>query len=84
MLLIHNPSLWKILDEWVEDIGMNNFKEILPLLRRTFSQFPPTEREKMMQLAKHVFDEKEKNIEQGDNALQDIEALMPTIRLLLS
>lgn len=84
LLLIHNPSLWKILDEWVEDIGMNNFKEILPLLRRTFSQFPPTEREKMMQLAKHVFDGKEKNIEQGDNALQDIEALMPTIRLLLS
>ena len=83
LLLIHNLSLWKILDEWVDSIDMNNFKEILPLLRRTFSQFPPAEREKMMQLAKRVFEEKEE-VQTTDSSLETIEPLMPTIRLLLS
>ncbi len=52
LLLIHNLSLWNILDEWVNDIEMDRFVKVLPLLRRTFSAFAGGEREKMLALAK--------------------------------
>ena len=52
LLLIHNPRLWQIIDDWVRNIPMDIFMELLPLLRRTFSVFSDSERRKMMELAK--------------------------------
>ena len=51
LLLIHQAALWEILDTWVEGIEMERLKELLPVLRRTFSKFSPSERQKMMGLA---------------------------------
>jgi len=51
LLLIHHPPLWSILDEWVDDLPFEQMKELLPLLRRTFSNFPGPERQKMLALA---------------------------------
>ena len=52
LLLIHNPRLWQIIDDWIDNIPMDIFTELLPLLRRTFSVFSDPERRKMMELAK--------------------------------
>ena len=52
LLLIHNQRLWQIIDDWVRNIPMDIFMELLPLLRRTFSVFSDSERRKMMELAK--------------------------------
>lgn len=53
LLLIHQPALWNILDEWIDELSMQpTFKEVLPLLRRTFSDFSAPERQKMMTLAR--------------------------------
>ena len=51
LLLIHHEALWRILDEWVEEIEMERLMELLPILRRTFSNFSPSERQKMLSLA---------------------------------
>ncbi len=51
LLLIHHEALWRILDEWVDEIDMDRLTELLPILRRTFSEFTPAERQKMMALA---------------------------------
>ena len=53
LLIIHNPQLWNIINDWVSRIPMDTFIELLPLLRRTFSNFSEPERSKMMNLAKH-------------------------------
>ncbi len=53
LLLLHYPLLWSILDGWVRDLSTDFFQELLPLLRRTFSRFPPPERGKMLNLAKN-------------------------------
>jgi hypothetical protein len=53
LLLIYNHSLWNIVNGWVEQLPMEKFNDILPLLRRTFSAFEQPEREKMMDLAKN-------------------------------
>lgn len=52
LLLIHNPRLWQIIDDWINSIPMEVFMELLPLLRRTFAVFSDPERRKMMELAK--------------------------------
>ena len=51
LLLIHNPRLWQIIDNWIREISMDIFMELLPLLRRTFAVFSDPERRKMMELA---------------------------------
>jgi hypothetical protein len=43
-LLIHDDKLLGLLDAWLRGIGETHFMQVLPLLRRTFSQFPPAER----------------------------------------
>lgn len=53
LLLIHNPALWNIVDQWINSLDSGDFQRLLPVLRRTFSSFPPPEREKMLQLAQN-------------------------------
>ncbi|MBD1909048.1 MULTISPECIES: DUF5682 family protein [unclassified Leptolyngbya] len=47
LLLIHNPALWQVLDDWVTELSSDTFTAILPLLRRTFSTFAAPERRQM-------------------------------------
>ena len=51
LLLIINPKMWNILDSWVNQLEMEQFQDVLPLLRRTFSEFTVPERQKMMEMA---------------------------------
>ena len=84
LLLIHNPRLWQIIDDWIDNIPMDIFMELLPLLRRTFAVFSDPERRKMMELAKSgsaISIEKEVNsdqLEEGRAAL-----VLGTVRRLL-
>lgn len=43
-ILIHDDRLRQLLDDWVRSIGPAHFEQVLPLLRRTFAQFPAPER----------------------------------------
>ncbi len=52
LLLIHNNSLWSLLDAWVSELRREDFSDVLPVLRRTFSRFPKPERARMMDLVK--------------------------------
>jgi len=51
-LLLHEDRLWSILDAWVDGLGEEEFVEVLPLLRRTFSVFSPAERRQLGERAK--------------------------------
>ncbi|MFZ4427994.1 MAG: DUF5682 family protein [Saprospiraceae bacterium] len=48
-LLLHTPTLWSILDRWVATSPEEGFREMLPVLRRTFSRFSGAEREMLLQ-----------------------------------
>jgi len=47
LVLLHNSTLWEMLDDWVTSLKAESFTELLPLLRRTFSTFTPPERRQM-------------------------------------
>ena len=51
LLLIHHPTLWQVLDEWVAQTDMARIESLLPLLRRTFSAFSKSEKSKLYALA---------------------------------
>jgi Family of unknown function (DUF5682) len=43
-LLIHDDRLRAVLDHWLREVPETHFIQVLPLLRRTFAQFPNGER----------------------------------------
>jgi hypothetical protein len=51
LLLIHQPMLWREIDQWVSQLTVDRFSDILPILRRAFSRFSASERAKMLRLA---------------------------------
>lgn len=88
LLLIHNPKLWQIIDDWVNELAMDNIQEILPLLRRTFAQFSELERQKMLQLAQSERQpssglDHEINTTIEDLNMERARQVLPTLQLLL-
>jgi hypothetical protein len=47
VLLLHDETLWRVLDDWVTTLSPDHFIAALPLLRRTFSTFQAAERRQM-------------------------------------
>ncbi len=47
VLLLHDETLWQVLDDWVTALTPDHFTTALPLLRRTFSTFQIAERRQM-------------------------------------
>lgn len=47
LLLLHDDSIWQVLDDWVTSLSDEAFTALLPLLRRTFSNFAAPERRQM-------------------------------------
>ncbi|UMG94798.1 DUF5682 family protein [Nocardioides sp. TF02-7] len=47
VLLLHEPTLLGIVDEWLGRVDEATYDDLLPLLRRTFSRFQPAERRQL-------------------------------------
>jgi hypothetical protein len=43
-ILMQQDALWRALDEWLSALSAATFAQMLPLVRRAFSGFPPPER----------------------------------------
>ena len=84
LLLIHNLDLWNILNKWIDEMSLLTLQNLLPLLRRTFSEFSAPEKEKMMELAKsgQIDFAKKENKEEGFERKRG-EGVLPTVKLLL-
>lgn len=52
LLLIHDPKLLTLVDDWLAHINADVFQEVLPLLRRTFTNFAKPERRQIGQMVK--------------------------------
>jgi len=54
MLLVHDRDLLSVLDDWVASLPGQDFMDVLPLLRRTFSAFTAPERTNIAHTVKHL------------------------------
>lgn len=50
-LLLHNDSLWTLVNGWINSLDAETFVELLPLLRRTFGAFEAPERRQLSERA---------------------------------
>ena len=50
LLLLHDKTLWELLDNWLTIMDSERFQNVLPLLRRTFSSFSEAERNQLNEL----------------------------------
>ena len=83
VLLLHDPWLWQLIDQWVTNLKMDEFRAVLPILRRTFSSFAPTVKAKILRLAKSKqMDQLASGSTSAINA-QEQEPLLQTLALLL-
>ena len=46
-LLLIDDNLWNVVNDWVEQLGAEEFTKVLPLLRRTFAAYSQPERRKI-------------------------------------
>lgn len=56
LLLLHNTMLWQIMNDWVCGLPVDAFLQVLPLLRRSFADFPAAERRQMGQQVRQGLD----------------------------
>lgn len=54
MVLLHDPTLWGLVDGWLSGLGEEHFMQVLPLLRRAFSAFSSTERRQLGERAQRA------------------------------
>lgn len=47
MVLLHDPQLWAMVDDWLSSLSEDNFTRELPLLRRAFAAFSMPERRQL-------------------------------------
>jgi len=53
MVLVHDPRLLSIVDQWVTSLPEDIFEQVCPIARRTFSTFEPAERRMIGERVKH-------------------------------
>jgi hypothetical protein len=86
LILIHDPKLLATIDTWVAQIPQDTFDAILPLVRRTFSTFPPPERRQIgSQLASGLAGRLPNNAQATEAQIDESRArrLIPTLKLIL-
>ncbi len=49
LLVLHDQTLWQLLDDWVIQLEPDSFQTILPLLRRTFATFSRAARQQLLE-----------------------------------
>ena len=52
-ILLLDDHLWNLVNTWICGLEKETFMELLPIIKRTFSEFPPVERRKLGEKAKH-------------------------------
>ena len=89
LVLAHDRTLLRLIDEWLAGLDSDRFEQVLPLLRRTFSTFTGPERRTIGDRAAHLAapdraaDESESALPTGVVA-DWVGAALPTVHLLLT
>jgi hypothetical protein len=84
LLLVHDEQLLRLVDSWLTGIPPDAFVEVLPLLRRTFSEYPAPQRRQIGERAVRL----EIGDHWGAGGMDDVddersELVMPTVAALL-
>ena len=82
LLLLHQASLWRLIDEWVSGMSAERFTTVLPLLARTFSTFPTAERRRLGESIRSGHQQTDRVIEERDFDRETADASLPLLAKL--
>ena len=86
-LLLLEDRLWELVNDWICGITAENFHELLPVLRRTFSEYSPAERRNLGEKARHYDGKRSstQSVGMSTEALDHAEAarVLPLLHLFL-
>ncbi len=54
LLLVHDPELLSVIDQWLASVSDEVFDDVLPLLRRSFARFEQGERSQIARAVGHL------------------------------
>ncbi|MEO0802082.1 MAG: DUF5682 family protein [Cyanobacteria bacterium J06642_2] len=84
LLLLHDDALWQTVDRWVTSLSTDTFTALLPLLRRTFSNFPAAERRQMGErVSREAGSVEAKQVPVGNFDRDRADTVLPAIAQLL-
>lgn len=83
LILIHDVALLEIVDSWISGLGSEQFLQILPLMRRTFSSFAPPERRQIGERIKQGQVIARKQTQSTDINHERGKLVLPTVATLL-
>jgi hypothetical protein len=81
-ILIHDDKLRTLLDAWLRNVPADHFTNVLPLLRRTFAQFPPPERRVLGERLKRGADSMPAPTAVGDFDLEMARRVVPLLQAI--
>jgi hypothetical protein len=85
---VHDERLLRLVDEWLTGIPADGFIEALPLLRRTFSEYPAPQRRQIGERAVRLGHAGSAGDDEGERVDRDVDTdradlVAPTIAMLL-
>ena len=83
LLLIHDDDIWQVLDDWITGLSNEMFTLLLPLIRRTFSNFPAPERRQMGERVRQGSTKKQDTLTPENFDWERANATLPLIAQLL-
>jgi uncharacterized protein DUF5682 len=85
LLLVHDERLLRLVDGWLTGIPPDAFVEALPLLRRTFSEYPAPQRRQIGERAVRLGEDRGRHDGHRADDIDDERAdlVLPTVRALL-
>jgi hypothetical protein len=88
LLLVHDERLLRLVDGWLTGIPPDAFVEVLPLLRRTFSEYPAPQRRQIGERAVRLAGAGRDGRPAGTPPADDVDAaradlVLPTVHALL-
>lgn len=86
MVLLHDDMLWRLVDEWLLSLSSERFVNVLPMLRRTFTEFSAPERRQLAERARRapsVRQAGEKSVSQVSWDEERAALVLPYLRTIL-
>jgi len=86
-VLIHDPGLLQLIDQWVSQLDSNDFQEALPLLKRSFGQFSYSEKRQISESVSRLTEQDAQSpalstLEMDGLSEEQLAPIIKTLRLL--
>ncbi|MFO3725761.1 DUF5682 family protein [Butyricimonas muris] len=82
-ILLLDEQLWDLVNGWLASLGDETFMELLPILRRTFSEYSVPERRKLGEKAKGTSGVKRVNMQDEAFNAEDARKVIPVVWQLM-